>query len=172
MSTTEEPAWGHYGKIVQWYRASLMRKLMKTWIIGSSLVGLGSILAGLSFWTTDIFAEVTRAIIIIVGIFCTVGGPLYTVLQMPKLLNEERYLALFHNGLLFRRNEDIQFIEWDELMEVQWDELSDSLQLVHRQSPPTPVDMTFVGIENKELAKQINRIRIKAQMGLRLSPSS
>ncbi len=165
-----EPSWEHYGKVVQWYRESLMKRLMQIWIVGSGLVAMGSILAGVSFWTTDYLAEGTRAIIIVVGIFCTVGGPLYTVLQMPRLLNEERYLALFHNGLLFRKNEDFHFIEWDDLLEVQWEETDDSLALVFRDKPPTPVDMTFVGIKNKELAHQINRIRIKAQMGLRLTP--
>lgn len=166
---SSEPAWQSYGTMLAWYRTSLMKRLVAIWGIASSLIAIGALAAGLTFWTSQVFSPNIRILVAILGGMATFFGPLYAMIRMPKLLGEERYLALFGQGVLFRDNEQISFIPWDELTEVQWNAQNNSLSFLCKQHPPMQITSVFLGVENKELAQEINRLRLRAQLGFRLT---
>lgn len=168
MPQAQEPDLRSFGTMIEWYRPKLMGRVLLIWLVSSGLVTLGSLLVGFAFLMQDWIGLDLQVVMIVSGIVCTLGGTFYGFFRMPRLLQEERYLALFQRGLLIREFDWYSFVLWDDLMELSCQDPKNPLSIHLRGGDSFSVGMRFLDITQTELVKRVNQIRRKAQMGLKI----
>ncbi len=97
---------------------------------------------------------------------CLLGGGLTAMLGLRRLLAEESYLALRHDGALFVHGDEERFVSWDDVEDVRWDAGSDALLFVAHDGEAVPLVARFADMPNEELAKRARAVRRRAIFGL------
>jgi hypothetical protein len=106
---------------------------------------------------------------------CLLGGGLTAILGLRRVLSEESYLALRHDGALFVHGEEERFVAWEDVEDVRWDAGTDALLFVSHDGEAVPLHARFADIANEEVARRARAVRRRAVFGLlrgRRSPST
>jgi hypothetical protein len=97
---------------------------------------------------------------------CLLGGGLTAILGLRRVLSEESYLALRHDGALFVHGDEERFVAWDDVEDVRWDASSDALLFVAHDGETVPLQARFADIANEEIARRARGVRRRAVFGL------
>ena len=180
-SRPEEPP------IVEWYRLDASRSILRTLVLGASIMLLGSLVSAWGLFSSRgniphpllghrgavLAAEASprRSPVLeittgLVALGCLVGGGFTAILGLKRALAEECYLALRHDGALFVSGETERFVAWDDLEDVSWDARTDALLFVGHDGEAVPLVARFADVTNEELAKRVRAVRRRAVHGL------
>lgn len=173
--------------IVEWYRLDASRSILKTLMLGASIMLLGSLVSAWGLFSSrgsiphpllghrgavlaaeaaperSPVLEITTGL---VALGCLVGGGFTAILGLKRALSEECYLALRHDGALFVSGETERFVAWDDLEDVAWDARTDALLFVGHDGEAVPLVARFADVTNEELAKRVRAVRRRAVHGL------
>lgn len=97
---------------------------------------------------------------------CLVGGGLTAILGLRRVLSEESYLALRHDGALFVHGDEERFVAWEDVEDVRWDAGTDALLFVSHDGEAVPLHARFADIANEEVARRARAVRRRAVFGL------
>lgn len=92
------------------------------------------------------------------------GGLVFT--RLRRELGEENYIALLTDGVRHQTANGRLEVSYDELMDASWDEARQAIVLLTRHDEERVITGSFVGVEMKELAREICQTRRKALFGL------
>jgi hypothetical protein len=153
------------GAMLEYYRVDSMRRMLRALIIGPSLLAAGSVILALALVVAK-HSEPGRWALVAVGSVCTVGGPIFLIASLHRILREEAYLALRTDGVLYHRGAERELLAWDTLEKVRWDPEASVLRLERRTGDPWLIAERFAGIDGPALAKRMEDVRRKASFGL------
>lgn len=102
----------------------------------------------------------------LVALGCLVGGGLTAILGLRRVLAEESYLALRHDGALFVHGDEERFVAWEDVEDVRWDASTDALLFVSHDGEAVPLVARFADVANEEIAKRARAVRRRAVFGL------
>ena len=161
----EPEAEGPEGAMLEYYRVDSMRRMVRALVIGPSLLLAGSVILALALVVAK-HSETGRWALVAVGSVCTVGGPIFLITALHRMLREEAYLALRTDGVLYHCGAMREVVAWDTLEKVRWDAEAGILRLERRTGDPWLIAERFAGIDGPALAKRMEDVRRKASFGL------
>jgi hypothetical protein len=159
--------------IVEWYRLDASRSILRTLMLGASIMLLGSIVSAWGLFSSrgsiphpllghrgavlaaeaaqerSPLLEVTTGLL---ALGCLVGGGFTAILGLKR--------ALFVSG------ETERFVAWDDLEDVSWDARTDALLFVGHDGEAVPLVARFADVTNEELARRVRAVRRRAVHGL------
>jgi hypothetical protein len=153
------------GAMLEYYRVDSTRRVVRALVIGPALLLAGSLILAAAI-VIGRHSEVFRWIVAAIGAVCTVGGPVFVIAALHRILREEAYLALRTDGILYHRGLERDLATWDSLEHVRWDPDARVLRLERRQGEPWLIAERFAGIDGPALAKRLDEVRRKAGFGL------
>jgi hypothetical protein len=106
----------------------------------------------------------------LLALACLVGGGLTAILGLRRVLAEESYLALRHDGALFVHGDEERFVAWDDVEDVRWDASTDALLFVSHDGEAVPLVARFADVANEEIARRARAVRRRAVFGLLAAP--
>ncbi len=173
--------------IVEWYRLDASRAILRTLVLGASIMLLGSLVSAWGLLSSRgsiphpflghrgavmaAEAATERSPLLeistgLVALGCLLGGGFTAIVGLKRALSEECYLALRHDGALFVSGDTERFVAWDDLEDVTWDARSDALLFVGHDGESVPLVARFADVTNEELAKRARAVRRRAVHGL------
>lgn len=151
--------------VVQWYRPTPHRRLLRQWAVGATLVTIGVFTVGLSLSNLFELATAARVVLALVGMAATIAGPTLTTVGSVRIMSEETYLLLRTDGVELTTDEERWFVPWSEVDEVRWDATQSAVVLA-RGGEERQVSGVFQGIDGPTLASEMTLVRRRALMGL------
>lgn len=152
-------------RTVEWYRPALLGRMALVWMVGVMLIGFGMLASGIAFDPTGRFPEELQFACLILGVLGTVGGALFGLLGILRLLaTDPVWLLLRLDGVVFHDHSQEVKVQWSALKAVRWEDRS--LKLVREDGPEVVIEYTFMGISGPDLAKRIVEIQRQALMGV------
>jgi hypothetical protein len=159
--------------IVEWYRLDASRAILRTLVLGASIMLLGSLVSAWGLLSSR--GSIPHPFLghrgaVMAAEAATERSPLLEIstglVGLKRALSEECYLALRHDGALFVSGDTERFVAWDDLEDVTWDARSDALLFVGHDGESVPLVARFADVTNEELAKRARAVRRRAVHGL------
>jgi hypothetical protein len=151
--------------VVQWYRPTPHRRLLRQWAVGATLVTIGVFTVGLSLSNLLDLATPARVVLALVGMAATISGPTLTTVGSVRIMSEETYLLLRTDGVELASDQERWFVPWSEVDEVRWDAAAHAVVLA-RGDEERHVSGAFHGVDGPRLASEMTLVRRRALMGL------
>ncbi|HAA55168.1 MAG TPA: hypothetical protein DCE42_10450 [Myxococcales bacterium] len=154
------------GFIVEWYRPSHNKHMLKMWGLAVGVLMVGSTLLGLAFYSVHFQGSWLRTWFIILGTLATPAGPLLAIAGTQRLLQDETYLAIRSDGLFYHDEEQSMLIPW-QLLEVSITHTPESQLCIDTNGQRSlTLDAPFIDITHEHLAKRIEELQKKALLGV------
>ncbi len=102
----------------------------------------------------------------LVGFAFLVGGGLFAILGLRRVLEEERYLALRVDGLLFVDGASRRFVSWDDVAEIRYEAEGNAIVFERESASEWMLDCHFAGASNSEIVKKALEVRRRALLGM------
>jgi hypothetical protein len=99
-----------------------------------------------------------------IGFTCIVGAGLRAILGLRRILEDDAYIALRTDTLVFHDAGRDTTFAWDAIEDVA--AAPDGVTLVLRDAPATTLRRSFAGVTSTELAKRIAHVRRRVLFGL------
>lgn len=171
--------------IVVWFRIDESRRIAKFLSLGGCAMVLGALLvARLVTRSSSASLIASRSVarmpmmwppaapdlevlsVALLGFAFLVGGGLFAILGLRRVLEEERYLALRVDGLLFVDGATRRFVPWDDVAEIRYDSPHDAIVFVRESASDWALGQRFAGTTNAEIVKTALEVRRRALLGM------
>jgi hypothetical protein len=171
--------------IAFWFRINESRRIAKFLSVGASGMVLGALLiarlvtraASISVLTSHSPTRVPMTwpppapdpetwVPALLGFTFLVGGGLFAILGLRRVLEEERYLALRVDGLLFVDGSTRRFVSWDDVADVRYEAPGNAIVFVRESASDWVLDCRFAGASNSEIVKKALEVRRRSLLGM------
>lgn len=180
----EDPLGIPAAPIVEWFRIDATRRIAKYLTIGAAGMVAGSfsiarlvmgaphaaVMATRSptrvpvLWPA-VALEPTTIAWALIGFALIVGGGLFAILGLQRVLSDESYLALRVDGALFVRGAARRFVRWEDIADVRHDAARDAIVFACDRGD-WPLEARFAGATNRDIVKKALEVRRRALFGM------
>ena len=152
-------------RTLEWYRPALLGRLVLVWLVGAFFIGLGVVSSALAFDLTGRFPPEVQRIGLAVGVTCTVGGALFGLLGILRVLSADPvWLLLREDAVVFHAQDEEVTISWQALSGARW--TGRVLILERDGGAPVEIRCRFMGTSGPALAARITEVQRQALMGV------
>lgn len=152
-------------RTVEWYRPVMLGRMVAVWLVGVLLIGFGVVSSAIAFDPTGRFPRDVQAVSLVLGVLCTVGGALFGLLGILRVLSADPvWLLIRLDGVVFHTQHDEISVPWQGLLGARWD--GRALVLDREGAPPLVIRYRFMGISGPDLAARIVELQRQALMGV------
>lgn len=171
--------------IVTWFRIDESRRITKFLCVGGCAMVLGALfvarlvarssspsliasrsLARMPLMWPPAAPDLEALSIAFLGFVFLVGGGLFAILGLRRVLEEERYLALRVDGLLFVDASTRRFVPWDDVAAIRYDSSEDAIVFARESASDWVLGQRFAGVTNAEIATKALEVRRRALLGM------
>lgn len=152
-------------RTVEWYRPVMLGRMVAVWLVGVMLIGFGVVSSAIAFDPTGRFPPDLQAVALAAGVLCTVGGALFGLLGILRVLSADPvWLLIRLDGVVFHTQDEETTIPWQQLQGARWE---DRVLLLDRdRAAPLEIRYRFMGISGPDLAARITELQRQALMGV------
>ncbi len=151
-------------RVVQWYRFSQGRRLLRALWVGVPLLVLGDVAVGLAI-SLDGLSLGAQIWTLLLGIGLTAAGPGYVIYRLRDMWGEDHYLALRTDGVHYQGPVARWFVDWDDVEDIDQN-ASGQPRLWLRDGTETILVGEFSGVSEATLLAKLKTTRRKALFGL------
>jgi hypothetical protein len=146
-------------RVVEWYRLDVGRRIRRALGPNAALLTVGSIVANYALgWSSGVWSTVGSA----AGLCMIGGGGLGAILGLKRIFEEDDYLLVRTDGLLYHVGNEARLFPWDELSLVRWSSERQRLELLLAHEELVPLEHRFATIGGEALAERLEEVRRKA----------
>lgn len=149
---------------MEWYRVDQSTAVVRVLAIAAPVLLLGCLCVAFA-WLATHRAVWMRLVVGAIGAAANIGGPLYAIFGLRRILMQDAYIALRTDGVAIRDEHEERVVAWDTLESAHIVDGHLALQL--RNADPLLVEQRFSGIAPEALAKRIEHTRTREAMGLK-----
>lgn len=171
--------------IVEWFRIDASKRIARYLAIGAAGMVAGSFgiarlvmsaphavlmasrspTRGAVLWPTATLDPTTVALALL-GFAVLVGGGLFAILGLNRVLSEESYLALRVDGALLVHGDARRLVRWEDVTDVVHDATRDAIVLAREGADEWVIERRFAGATNAEIVKKAIEVRRRALFGM------
>lgn len=149
---------------MEWYRVDPSMSVVRVLLIAAPVLLVGCLSVAFA-WLATHRPVPLRAIVGAIGAAANVGGPLYAIFGLRRILMEDAYIAMRTDGVAIRDDAGERVIAWDAIESASVKD--NQLALMLRNHETTIVAQRFSGISPEQLARRVEHLRRREAMGLR-----
>ncbi len=148
-------------QLIEWYRIDPTPRVARVLAVAVPLIFVGCVCLALA-WIGRGETAGLRWVFACVGAMSNVGGPVYAIVGLRRVLTYDEYVAMRTDGLELKLESHAAFYAWESLDELV---LDDAGGLV---LPDTYVVLParFSGIDARGLVRRMEQQRKRALLGL------
>lgn len=148
-------------QLIEWYRIDPTPRVARVLAVAVPMIFVGCVCLALA-WIGRSDTTELRWVFACVGALSNVGGPVYAIVGLRRVLTYDEYVAMRTDGLELKLESHSVFYPWDSLSELVLDERG-GLVL-----PDTYVVLParFSGIDARGLVRRMEQQRKRALLGL------
>lgn len=148
-------------KLVDWYRVDPTPRVAHVLAIAVPMIFIGCVCLALA-WIGRQETAGLRWVFACVGALSNVGGPVYAIVGLRRVLTYDEYVAMRSDGLEVRLEAHSAFYDWESLDELVLDERGG----IALPDAYVVLPARFSGIDARELVRRIEQQRKRALLGL------